>query len=485
MYHAIVFTGIDKHPSFYYRSLGAYRIRTEMENAGFRVKVIDYFHHLDESLITKAFEKYVTKDTLWVGFSTTFFECDTQLDQRAKFFDDLKNRFNVKLVVGGAKSLLGKFSFADYIVTGHADDSVLDLTRSLLDSKTEIKYKKFFDKTVIDSNADYDKKDLSNIPVLWKDEDYLKSNMTLPIEIARGCIFNCSFCNYPLNNKSKFDYIRLQDSIKAEFIRNYELFGITDYQFMDDTYNDSLVKLNLMEEVITSLPFKLRFDAYIKPEMLVRWPEQIDSLVRTGLRGASLGVESFNPLARKAIQKMPDIDKVLKAIESLKTKSLGQVKTQVNLIVGLPDESEQSLIDTQKTIRSSSFIDFWNWWPLQIHDKNNFEYHSPIDKNPQKYGYQVSIPIKSNFRNLVSTDTVYWKNDYMDVFLATKITDRLSKLDAPFKRMGGWMCGAASSVGVDIDSHFANKKGLVDNLPFDEMTATKSALIREYIKNTL
>jgi radical SAM superfamily enzyme YgiQ (UPF0313 family) len=28
----------------------------------------------------------------------------------------------------------------------------------------------------------------------------------LPIEIARGCIFKCKFCSYPLNGKQNLDF---------------------------------------------------------------------------------------------------------------------------------------------------------------------------------------------------------------------------------------------------------------------------------------
>jgi hypothetical protein len=485
MYHAIIFTGIDRHPNFYYKSLGAYRIRTELEYNGYSVKVIDYFHQFTDELIEKAFNKFVTKETLWVGFSTTFFDCNTQLDDRNKFFSNLKKQFNVKIVVGGAKSLLGKFEFADYVISGHADDSIVNLTNDLYNDVSNTKYRSLLNRKIIDSNLDYDRSDLSNIPVLWKEEDYLNANIALPIEIARGCIFNCAFCNYPMNNKTKFDYIRHKESIRSEMIRNYELFGTTKYQFMDDTYNDSMEKLKWMHDVISSLPFKITFDAYIKPELLVRWPEQIDYLIESGLRGASLGVESYHPKARQSIQKMTDIDRILSSIEQLKIKSNGSVKTQVGLIVGLPYEDEKNLLLTQQLVRDNENIDFWNWWPLQIHDKNSFEYHSPIDKDPQKFGYQVSIPIHSNFKNMVITDTIYWENELMNVYKATEISEQLMKEDAPYKKVGGWLCGSVESLGISVDSFFNSTGGFIKDLPFEQMKNEKVKIIKSYIKKIL
>ena len=73
------------------------------------------------------------------------------------------------------------------------------------------------------------------------------------------------------------------------------------------------------------MPFKIKFDTYIKPELLVRWPEQIDLLVETGLRGASLGVESLNKKARQAVQKGANAEKVLDAITDMKSKNNGPI----------------------------------------------------------------------------------------------------------------------------------------------------------------
>ena len=73
MYHAIIFTGLDVGARNYFRPLGAYRIRTELEAQGYSVKVIDYFHNLEDQHIETALDKYVGKETLWVGFSTQHF----------------------------------------------------------------------------------------------------------------------------------------------------------------------------------------------------------------------------------------------------------------------------------------------------------------------------------------------------------------------------------------------------------------------------
>ena len=95
MYHAIIFTGLDVGSRNYFRPLGAYRIRTELEAQGYSVKVIDYFHNLTEEHIEQALKKYVGKHTLWVGFSTTFFNTSELLAKRTPFFTKLRKKYNV------------------------------------------------------------------------------------------------------------------------------------------------------------------------------------------------------------------------------------------------------------------------------------------------------------------------------------------------------------------------------------------------------
>ena len=487
MYHAIIFTGLDVGPRNYFRPLGAYRIRTELEAQGYSVKVIDYFHNLTQEHIEQALKKYVGKHTLWVGFSTTFFNTSELLAKRTPFFTKLRKKYNVPFIIGGAKSLVEFVPWADIFITGYADDATVAVTNYLANKGPTPIWKDYKSKKIIDSNHQYDKKDLSNIGVIWKPEDGITAQQALPMEIARGCIFNCAFCNFPLNNKTKFDYVRIKEDMYNEFMRNYEQFGTTSYSFMDDTYNDSMAKLELMHDIITSLPFKIKFDTYIKPELLVRWPEQIDLLVETGLRGASLGVESLNKKARQAVQKGANAEKVLDAITDMKSKNNGQVKIQCNFIVGLPYEDESSIWETHTKIIEHESIDWWTWYPLLIHSKEHHEYHSPIDREPEKYGYEVaSAPqlIKNNSWSSNTWNTM-WRNDYMNSLQAGKLASKLRNIDRPLLKVGGWSCGSYESLGVDIDELCTKFDGMEKDLPVNDMIVNKNKIINDYIQSEI
>ena len=106
---------------------------------------------------------------------------------------------------------------------------------------------------------------------------------TLPIEVSRGCIFKCKFCAFPLNGKSKLDYLRDPILIKEELQYNYEKYGTTHYFLSDDTFNDSTTKVEQIHKVVTSLPFKIKFTTYLRLDLLHAHQEQISMLEEMGL----------------------------------------------------------------------------------------------------------------------------------------------------------------------------------------------------------
>ena len=55
------------------RSLGPYRITSELKKHGYDAVVIDYTQYMTAEEIIKAISKHLTEKTLWLGYSSTFF----------------------------------------------------------------------------------------------------------------------------------------------------------------------------------------------------------------------------------------------------------------------------------------------------------------------------------------------------------------------------------------------------------------------------
>ena len=203
------------------RSLGPYRIATALESAGYTTFVLDFVSEFITEEIIQALSFHLNEETLWVGFSSTFYWPskkenlelkDVVMDKRSqamlstmyytteyeevyKVIDYIKANSNAKLVFGGARAqyfLLDKS--IDYYVLGYADNSVIDLTNFLAGKKDKIDFlreeiNEGYTHLVIDS-ADYPEPDVKNVSTSWHRKDFnILSNEALPIELARGCIF--------------------------------------------------------------------------------------------------------------------------------------------------------------------------------------------------------------------------------------------------------------------------------------------------------
>jgi radical SAM superfamily enzyme YgiQ (UPF0313 family) len=469
----IVFTGIDISDHSLYRSAGAYRIRTELEDNGFSCMVVDFFQHFTNDEIELLLEKYVSSDTLWIGFSTTFMNTNVELKSNSVFWNKIKKTYPwLKIILGGSKSLVEEIDFVDFYVTGYADTAIVEITKNISS----------YTQTVTDANRQFDKKDLSTIPIRWKESDLILQGTSLPMEIARGCIFNCAFCNFPMNNKKKLDYIRDPKSIADELKHNYETYGVRDYSFMDDTFNDSIHKLEILHNVISKLNFKIRYSTYIKPELLVAQPDQIPLLIETGLTSAAYGLESLNPETRQAIFKMKDPDRVLEAMKKLKEDSNGTISNQCTMIVGLPYESVKSVYSSFDTLYNADYIDHFSYYPLTIHTPDKYAYTSPIDRSPEAFGYAVTQKLNVVYSSAGKTNgaPMKWYNKHMNDVKAAKIAKELNNKSSDRHKIYVWYRESLLNLGFDIDKHYEEHAGLLSKLPYNYLKKEKEKFIENY-----
>ena len=89
------------------------------------------------------------------------------------------------------------------------------------------------------NSKEYEEPRMDNIRTHWWREDFnVLPGESLPIEMARGCIFKCKFCNYPLIGKRKGTYIRDMNEIRDELIETWETKQVDTFYITDDTFND-------------------------------------------------------------------------------------------------------------------------------------------------------------------------------------------------------------------------------------------------------
>lgn len=396
------------------RSLGPYRITSELKKHGYSAVVIDYTQYMTVEEINKAISKAITPNTLWVGYSSTFFylmkngvhtlyekmyQTNTQ-DRMQAIYDHIRANSKAKIVFGGAYALISHADKeVDYYLAGYADTSVVALTDYLsgkspkLEHATEITTSDGGKSILIDS-AKYPEPKMDSLQTFWHHDDvHLLPSEGIPLEFARGCIFKCKFCSYPLIGKRKGTYIRDMEEVRDELVQLWETNGTDSFYITDDTFNDDNDKMENFHRLFTSLPFKPKFACFLRLDLIDRFPHQADLLLEAGLVGNFFGIESFNHKSARAIGKGLHPERVKERLKWVREKWNGKVNTGVGLIIGLPYDDNKYFDELWEYVHSDDYpVQHTSFNALHITNKQNGVnlYGSEFAMNPEIYGYKFN-----------------------------------------------------------------------------------------------
>ena len=483
--HGIIFTGMERTRTIS-RPAGAARLRTVLDQHGYNIEVVDYFGNFTEEEIETVCARFIGPKTLFVGISITFIYA---FDKINFLFNHIREKYpHVKTLIGGNETPIDGVDLlkVDRVFWGYAEEAVLHyikfLTKKRLD---DLKWVPYRGTLAINAEMIY-KNDDSDLSIKWLESDLIKNNF-LPIEISRGCIFRCRFCAFPLLGKMKNDYIRHVDNLSAELRRNYEMFGVNNYWFNDDTFNDNVVKLEYVAEAIAKSGVKITYTAFLRADLIERFPETIPMLADTGLVAATFGLETFHPEAKKAIGKGLDNERQFEAIRKL--KKYKPTYTYTGMICGLPGEPLSSVYNSQKMLVEQNFevFDNWDWWPLVIR-KNSVSRLSEFEKEYGKWGYTEMISGEYNISkydddtryNNDDSNLMMWKNKYLNYFSARTIATLLNKETEQLRIKAGKSIYGNADKGVSINHDVYELVGLgVDVKDIIDGTFDKSALNRK------
>lgn len=387
------------------KTAGPYRLATELRLNGFTVQVIDISRIFDLKQLYLILLKFMGPNTLWIGLSNTFMtqflgtpwqlintyntsnKPDTYIELLEKFkeFKSLitKKFSKVKFIYGdaGAREDITPAGYIKF--SGYVDTKLIEFTKECR-----------ADRNFITETSIYQKEftDFCSSSILWTENDLFMPQSSLPVEISRGCIFKCTFCRYPLNGKKKFDYIKDPEVLYRELMRNYELFGVTNYLFTDDTYNDSLYKIKQIQSVIERLPFTLNFSTYIRLDLLIRFPDMAKILADSGLMSCFVGLETRDPEDAKFVGKGVPFEKQIEYLHEIKGSSFKNIAVQGGFILGLPNDNIDKLHSLIEWFMSDENpLDCVTTNPLKIMPVEHESMASDIDRNYEKYGYKIVV----------------------------------------------------------------------------------------------
>jgi radical SAM superfamily enzyme YgiQ (UPF0313 family) len=384
------------------RYIGPYQLAHWLRKHGYSTQVIDFVVKGSQakykvSTLWNLTEKFVSDETLVLGVSSTFFMKREFPDNIAKVLKKVRKKYpNIKLVLGGNKAETYSpeiTALFDCVVVGLAEDILLELVEFCDTGTGEPKgVRELPHKVKFYRESNQTRFNIEECDHKWADNDLIMPGETLPLEISRGCIFKCKFCQYPLLGRSKNDYTRKMEHIRAELVDNYERFGTTNYYLLDDTFNDTVDKVKSFYEMTQTLPFQIRYATYLRADLLHRFPETIQMLKDSGLRGAHFGIETFHPEMSKLIGKGWSGKHAKEWLPWLIHEAWNdEVVIHISMIVGLA--REDGVTETVEDLQESSKwflenkIGSWNFKPLGIEKYDGRAFSSEFSLNADKYGY--------------------------------------------------------------------------------------------------
>lgn len=489
------------------RALGAYQLATELRRHGYTVKVVDFAGKIfaDDKLFTTIVDRLVGPNTIFVGFSTTFFAdytvssddtshlvpglaehwdkmksygedasmlpCNPQLfAQRCQYIRN-KNP-HLKIVAGGSKARSITHT-VDYTVVGLADASAVLLADHL-------KYGKHLppdayqapdnDKqpTCITYDIKGEQFPFAKSITKFEESDHIFPGEVLPVEVSRGCMFRCKFCSYPLlgRGKNSPEYVKHVDCLAEEFRYNYENFGCYKYFIIDDTFNETSQKLQMVLDAQQQAGIQIEFAAYLRIDLIERFPEQIELLKKIGIKSAFFGIESLNLESAQHIGKGLAPERIKDMCYKLK-KEWPDVALYGSFIIGLPHDNPEKIQNTMNWLmESDNPLDGFVFNPLYI---ERGLVSSEFGRNAESYGY-VLLPDG-------------WQNDTWN----SKEVAELSNLymstayNSGRLKLSNWDIMGIQNFGYDFKDLYGKK---LCELPYDQYRQDFDCYFNTYI-NTL
>lgn len=433
-YHGLVFSLTERPEGT--RPLGAHRIAHYLRENNFDIEVVDWVNWWPLDSLKQLFRQRYNSKTVFVGFSHMFSQWTDTLEL---FCEWIKTTYpHVHIISGSSVRPLFDSKQIDYYVQGYGEYAVIHLLKWLLENGP----RPIFDfpaprgKKIINAIDNYAAFPMRNLTVSYEDRDFIQSNEWLTIELSRGCMFKCKFCNYPVLGV-KDDYSRDALDFQTNVQDIYDRYGVKHFTLADETVNDRMEKLSKFANAVENLNFEPYFTGFVRADLMISNPAQMDEMLRMKLLGHFYGVETFNTKSGKIVGKGMPGPKIKQGL--LDSKQYFQQHSDyytgtVAFILGLPYESKQSLNDTKQWL-----LDYWQGMSYFVNTMmiQNSEMYKPTDisLDYKKYGYREMLltsehepliraieEFRPGIRKILTDGNNFiWENDYMNFLEATQI----------------------------------------------------------------
>lgn len=372
-------------PNVHYRNLGASEVRRVFTALGHQCDLVEWFTHWSDDQLSEYICKFfgAVPDPV-IAISVPFMAVD--VFKITSVLNQIKSQYpDLRIIVGGNRfHEPGLDDIVDAFFIGRSMEMLVSWISGECMSKFQTAHDKVFLNTQIDLQQEP--------PVFgfYDDQDCLTPQDVLGIEIGVGCRFNCTFCNYDLRGLRNPSLA--SSELIADFMqRVYDRYGVKHFYLADDTWNESIEKMQTLVDAVESLSYQPVITAYARLDLLGN-PAQQDLWRRLNPGSVFFGIETLTPAAAKHVRKSGQTDKLIEILKTLRTLTPDTYMSG-SMIVGLNGDSEKDLWWGVQQIIEHKLLDAVNYVPLVIKQVEptvlEESYQSDLDRDPEKFGYTL------------------------------------------------------------------------------------------------
>lgn len=360
-----------------YPPLGLGYIASVLEKGGHEVKIIErklfinYSSNRQQYLVEadrKTKDELLLFDPEIVGITST---TPAVMDafRVAKLIKGLNRK--ILTIIGGAhpgitaEHTLSQCNDIDIVCRGDGEFVMLEMANGV--ERRHIKGISYKNGGGIISNEDRDSfEDLDRLPYparhLFDTKFYFSEGVAVmrgtmmraaTIFTARGCPFKCAFClSTHLAQLTNGKYVRFHspEYIADEIEFLIDKYGINAVNILDDMFAVNKKRaISICEMFIKrGLDKRIKYNVNLRADSVDE--DLLQILKRSGCINVVYGCESGSEHTLKLMKKNTTVAKNMEAIEA--TKRAG-ITCDVNILIGMPEETEQDIVDTIRFLKKS------------------------------------------------------------------------------------------------------------------------------------
>ena len=344
---------------------GTLLLATKLMDAGFSVDVEKFCNIEGNGTDYNAFIKnFVDKIITLNPKSVSFYTLWPYYHIMLRIAKEIKQKnSNIITVLGGPQSTgsayetMQAMDFIDYVCTGEGENTVVPFFSTVLGVKDyditkipglyyrnngEVTFNHIpIPLTDLEALKPWNEKFYKNA---YNEDGITKEDYYMPIDVGRGCPYNCTFCCSSLFWNRRYR-LKSADKIieEIEFYKNK--FGIKSFAFSHDAFTAN-------NKLVTEI-----CDKIIEKKLNIKWKctsrincvskELILKMKEAGLEFIEFGIETGSERMQKLVNKKLDLKNAKEMIQFILKSG---VKPILFFMYGFPEETEEDLLETLKLV---------------------------------------------------------------------------------------------------------------------------------------